>query len=452
MHPIIQQYSAKPSRIHPRESWAQPLLADLSQIAEAYSIIRVHPCILCRKSNARTGVCGLEKGIRRWRSNDLDTLPVRDSAMNSQTVASSVIPHVSKSASNLECLAKRKKYPTIFKTQLTRYRQSGGNFAPRFARREKFPRSASCHFPYLYALGETINFLQGGFSGWKRLLGTRGKKGSEQRGEKLYLKNLSGPSASPDIFPSRVEISTSPTPSRSHFSLEQQLPSISLRGKPPFREIGIKRNQNSNLLDANYRNAIGAVCYDDLRLFFEGNFHCDTTDIFPLTLREKGGNISSINFRLILLDSTEMDVDGKHGYYQMETDAFLRPRDRVTFDIRAESSLRNGRTQKTDTRGLQKLLINTDDEYTKPQRRAKNFGTKAREEHCCRILLRGRNALREQDGVTETREKRGVGEKGERRLDRERGVWKLPPNVSCVRRTDYTESESPVPFCDVSNS
>ncbi|KYN35525.1 hypothetical protein ALC56_10082 [Trachymyrmex septentrionalis] len=105
MHPIIQQYSAKPSRIHPRESWARPLLADLSQIAEAYSIIRVHPCILCRKSNARTGVCGLEKGIRRWRSNDLDTLPVRDSAMNSQTVASSVIPHVSKSVSNFECLA-----------------------------------------------------------------------------------------------------------------------------------------------------------------------------------------------------------------------------------------------------------------------------------------------------------------------------------------------------------
>ncbi|KYM92161.1 hypothetical protein ALC53_01224 [Atta colombica] len=101
----IQQYSAKPSRIHPRESWARPLLADLSQIAEAYSIICVHPCILCRKSNARTGVCGLEKGIRRWRSNDLDTLPVRDSAMNSQTVASSVMPHVSKSASNLECLA-----------------------------------------------------------------------------------------------------------------------------------------------------------------------------------------------------------------------------------------------------------------------------------------------------------------------------------------------------------
>ena len=44
-------------------------------------------------------------GIRRWRSNDLDTLPVRDSAMNSQTVASSVIPHVSKSVSNFECLA-----------------------------------------------------------------------------------------------------------------------------------------------------------------------------------------------------------------------------------------------------------------------------------------------------------------------------------------------------------
>lgn len=57
---------------------------------------------------------------------------------------------------------------------------------------------------------------------------------------------------------------------------------------------------------------------------------------------------------------------------------------------------------KTDTRGLQKLLINTDDEYTKPQHRAKNFGTKAREEHCCRILLRGRTVLREQDGVTET--------------------------------------------------
>lgn len=44
-------------------------------------------------------------GIRRWRSSDLDTLPVRDSAMNSQTVASSVIPHVSKSASNPKRLA-----------------------------------------------------------------------------------------------------------------------------------------------------------------------------------------------------------------------------------------------------------------------------------------------------------------------------------------------------------
>jgi len=65
-----------------------------------------------------------------------------------------------------------------------------------------------------------------------------------------------------------------------------------------------------------------------MRLFFEGNFHCDITDIFPLTLREKGGNISSINFHLILLDSTEMDVDGEHEYYEMETDAFLRPRGR----------------------------------------------------------------------------------------------------------------------------
>jgi len=36
-------------------------------------------------------------GIRRWRSSDLDTLLVRDSAMNSQTVASFVIPHVSAS-------------------------------------------------------------------------------------------------------------------------------------------------------------------------------------------------------------------------------------------------------------------------------------------------------------------------------------------------------------------
>lgn len=37
-------------------------------------------------------------GIRRWQSSDLDTLPIRDSVMNSQTVAASfVIPHVSKS-------------------------------------------------------------------------------------------------------------------------------------------------------------------------------------------------------------------------------------------------------------------------------------------------------------------------------------------------------------------
>ncbi|EGI60986.1 hypothetical protein G5I_10748 [Acromyrmex echinatior] len=308
--------------------------------------------------------------------------------------------------------------------------------------------TSSCHFPYLYALGETINFLQGGFSGWKRLLGTRGKKGSEQRGEKLYLKNLSGSPASLDIFPSRVEISTSPK--------KQESNGI---------KIQIYSMQTIEMLSA---PSAMTICASSSRAIFAAN----TTDIFPLTLREKGGNISSINFRLILLDSTEMDVDGEHEYYEMETDAFLRPRGRVTFDIRAESSLRNGRpyrlsfhvercpqgghlyvlrgsfdglagfavpetdtkgepqrtrmdapltrTQKTDTRSLQKLLINTDDEYTKPQCRAKNFGTKAREEHCCRILLRGRNALREQDGVTEKQEKRGVGEKGKRRLDRER--------------------------------
>lgn len=188
MHLIIRRYSAEPSRIHPRESWTRPLVADLSQIAEAHSIIRVHPCMLCGKSNTRTGValaagrkvsrvtCSVlllnamlkyvprkyrlsvrpaepatsaftivkplasvackffrvpnftprgQKlkslpplrhvhqlfqrykeflGIRRWRSSDLDTLPVRDSAMNSQTVASFVIPHVSKSASNLKRL------------------------------------------------------------------------------------------------------------------------------------------------------------------------------------------------------------------------------------------------------------------------------------------------------------------------------------------------------------
>lgn len=44
-------------------------------------------------------------GIRCWRSSDLDTLPVRDSAMNSQTVASFVIPHISKPASNPKRLA-----------------------------------------------------------------------------------------------------------------------------------------------------------------------------------------------------------------------------------------------------------------------------------------------------------------------------------------------------------
>ncbi|KYM97682.1 hypothetical protein ALC62_11627 [Cyphomyrmex costatus] len=42
-HPIIQRYSAEPSRIHPRESWTRSLLANLSQIVEAYSIIPVHP-------------------------------------------------------------------------------------------------------------------------------------------------------------------------------------------------------------------------------------------------------------------------------------------------------------------------------------------------------------------------------------------------------------------------
>lgn len=43
--------------------------------------------------------------IRCWRSSDLDTLPLRDSAMNSQTVASYVIPHISKPASNPKRLA-----------------------------------------------------------------------------------------------------------------------------------------------------------------------------------------------------------------------------------------------------------------------------------------------------------------------------------------------------------
>lgn len=47
----------------------------------------------------------------------------------------------------------------------------------------------------------------------------------------------------------------------------------------------------------------------------------------------------------------------------------------------------------------------------KASERAKNFGTKARGEHCCRILLRERGALREQDGVTGT-QGRGAGEKG----------------------------------------
>lgn len=49
-------------------------------------------------------------GIRRWRSSDLDTLPVRDSVMNSQTVASSVIPHVSKLASNLNVSQGTRKF------------------------------------------------------------------------------------------------------------------------------------------------------------------------------------------------------------------------------------------------------------------------------------------------------------------------------------------------------
>lgn len=44
-------------------------------------------------------------GIRCWRSSDLDTLSVRDSAMNSQTVASFVIPHISKPTSNPKRLA-----------------------------------------------------------------------------------------------------------------------------------------------------------------------------------------------------------------------------------------------------------------------------------------------------------------------------------------------------------
>ncbi|TGZ48028.1 Uncharacterized protein DBV15_05763 [Temnothorax longispinosus] len=111
---------------------------------------------------------------------------------------------------------------------------------------------------YVYTLGETINFLQGGFSGWKRPLGTPGKKRSEQRGEKLYLKNLSGPSASLDIFPSRVEISTSPS-----------------QEKPLFRKIGIKRQIQIDS-NANCRTAIGAVCYDgDLSTsLLRGNFHC----------------------------------------------------------------------------------------------------------------------------------------------------------------------------------
>lgn len=66
-------------------------------------------------------------------------------------------------------------------------------------------------FTYTYTSSGAINFLRAGISGWKRPLGTPGKKRSEQRGEKLYLKNLSSPSAGPDVFPSRVEISTSPS-------------------------------------------------------------------------------------------------------------------------------------------------------------------------------------------------------------------------------------------------
>ncbi|KYM97684.1 hypothetical protein ALC62_11629 [Cyphomyrmex costatus] len=288
------------------------------------------------------------------------------------------------------------------------------------------------------------DWQKGGFSGWKRLLGTPGKKGSEQRGEKLYLKNLSGPSASLDIFPSRVEISTSPK---------------------------------------------------------------ITSDILLLTLREKDGNISSINFRLILLDSTKMDVDGEHECYEMETDAFLRPRDRghtifnplskfgpgspSTFmrrvpcetvgryrpSFHVERCPQGGhlyvlrgsfdglagfavpetdtkgepqrtrmdapltRTQKTDTKGLQKLLINTDDEYTKPQRRVKNFGTKATEEHCCRILLRGRTALREQDGVTETREKCSEEKKNKRKKNQKHLAIVIKSGLARIRTCTYGDLE-----------
>lgn len=112
-----------------------------------------------------------------------------------------------------------------------------------------------------------------------------------------------------------------------HLSLEQQPPSISLRGKPPFREIGIKFKSTRRKLSNGYRRRL----LWQFASLSSGAIFSATPPTFSRWRRARKAVrsvTSSISFRLILLDSTEMDVDGEHECYEMETDAFSRPRGR----------------------------------------------------------------------------------------------------------------------------
>ncbi|EZA48815.1 hypothetical protein X777_12731, partial [Ooceraea biroi] len=126
-------------------------------------------------------------------------------------------------------------------------------------------------------------------------LETPGKKRSEQRGEKLYLKNLSSPSASPDVFPSLLPLSLQP-----------------LKRKTSLGEIGVERQIQIDLARTiDHR----AVCDDTPRVqplsspFTGVIFIAAPSPFLADVARVEGGKV------------------GNHERYEMETDARPRPRE-----------------------------------------------------------------------------------------------------------------------------
>lgn len=86
------------------------------------------------------------------------------------------------------------------------------------------------------------------------------------------------------------------------------------------------------------------------------------------------------------------------------------------------------RAQKTDTRGLQKLLINTGDEYTKPQTEQRILEQRRRGGHCCWSLVTRMCRVEE----NKWSDRKGASEKGARRKatrDREKTKKKEVENT-----------------------